>query len=628
MPIVSLRDVSYSLGGPALLEGVSFQIHPGERVCLMGRNGTGKSTLLRLVIGEAAPDSGEIIRAQNLRMAQLPQEVPPQTRGSVFHVVAAGIGTLATLIEHYHGLAHAVADGDSARMLELERCQHELELAGGWNLNRRVEAVISRLGLDPDAEMDALSGGTKRRVLLAQALVSEPDLLLLDEPTNHLDIDAITWLEEFLTGWSGTLLFVSHDRSFVHRLATRILELDRGQLADFPGDLATYLQRKEAMLESEARHNALFDKRLAQEEAWIRQGIKARRTRNEGRVRALEQMRQQRAARRMRQGLAKLHAQGAALTGKLVIEAEHVDVVLDTKIVIHAFNTTIMRGDKVGIIGPNGCGKTTLLRTLLGELTPTAGTVRHGTNLEVAYFDQYRAALDEDLSVQDVVGEGRDTVMINGKPRHVLSYLQDFLFEPGRARQPVRALSGGERNRLMLARMFSRPANVLVLDEPTNDLDVETLELLESLLVDFGGTVLLVSHDRTFLDNVVTSTLVFEGEGRVGEYVGGYNDWLRQRPAATAPAKTQPQGGRQEPTRSKPRKLSYKESRELETLPQAIEALEAERDALQALMGEAEFYQRDKAGIASSNERLAELTEQLEHAYARWETLESLKASG
>ncbi len=627
MPVVSLRDVSISLGGPALVEHVSFQIDPGERVCLMGRNGSGKSTLLRLVRGQLAPDSGQVIRAQGLRIAELPQEVPPGTRGNVFHIVAAGVGALADLIERYHALAHAVADGDTVRLGELERCQHELEAAGGWSLNQRVEAVISRLGLDAEAEMHTLSGGTKRRVLLGQALVSQPDLLLLDEPTNHLDIDTITWLEEFLAAWSGTLLFVSHDRSFVQRLATRILELDRGCLTDFPGELSVYLQRKETMLANEDRSNALFDKRLAEEEAWIRQGIKARRTRNEGRVRALQQMRRERAARRARQGTAKLQAQDAGLTGKLIVEAEHAEVVLGDNIVVRDFSTTILRGDKVGIIGPNGCGKTTLLRMLLGELVPSAGKVRHGTNLKVAYFDQYRAVLDSDRSVQDVVGEGRDTLMLNGKSRHVLSYLQDFLFEPTRARQPVAALSGGERNRLMLARMFSHPANVLVLDEPTNDLDVETLELLESLLVDFAGTVLLVSHDRTFLDNVVTSTLVFEGEGRVNEYVGGYGDWLRQRrlpsDGAATPAPTK--RVRPEPARTKPRKLSYKEVRELDTLPQQIEALESERDALQGRMGEAEFYQQDKLDIAAANQRLAELNDELEQAYARWEELEAIK---
>jgi ATP-binding cassette subfamily F protein uup len=624
MPILSFRDVALSLGHLPLLDGASFQIERGERLCLLGRNGTGKSTLLRLVTGEMQPDTGEITRASGLGVAQLAQEVPRDTAGKVFHVVAEGLGTVGELLERYHRAAHAVADGDTGRLAELERCQHALEAAGGWDLDQRVETVLSRLALDPEADLVTLSGGLKRRVLLARALVSEPDLLLLDEPTNHLDIEGITWLEEFLLGWGGTLLFVTHDRTFLQRLATRIIELDRGRLTDFPGDYATYLARKAAMLSAEETQSALFDDRLAQEEAWIRQGIKARRTRNEGRVRALERMREERAARRERSGQARMAIQAAERSGKVVVEAEGVGLDYGSGTVIRGLTTTILRGDKVGIIGPNGSGKTTLLRILIGELEPTAGRIRRGTKMEVAYFDQYRAALDEERSVQDNVGEGRDFVVLDGRPRHVLSYLQDFLFSAERARQPVKALSGGERNRLLLARLFTRPSNVLVLDEPTNDLDADTLELLEALLVDYPGTVLLVSHDRTFLNNVVTSTLVFEGAGVVNEYVGGYDDWLRQRPAPSAgrPALR----SRDEPARApreKPRKLSYKDQRELEALPQTIEALEVERDALHAQMSTPAFYQQGKAALSAAQARLEAIDAALASAYARWETLEA-----
>ena len=624
MSILSFRDVALSLGHLPLLDGVSFQVERGERLCLLGRNGTGKSTLLRLVTGEIQPDAGEITRASGLRVAQLAQEVPLATAGQVVHVVAQGLGAVGELVERYHRAAHAVADGDPGQLAALERCQHALEAAGGWHLDQRVETVLSRLALDPEAEVSTLSGGLKRRVLLARALVSEPDLLLLDEPTNHLDIEGITWLEEFLLGWGGTLLFVTHDRSFLQRLATRIIELDRGRLTDFPGDYATFLARKAALLAAEETRNALFDDRLAQEEVWIRQGIKARRTRNEGRVRALESMREERAARRERAGQARMAIQAAERSGKVVVEAEAAGFDYGGRPVIRGLTTTILRGDKVGIIGPNGSGKTTLLRLLIGEVEPTAGRVRRGTRLEVAYFDQYRAALDEEKSVQDNVGEGRDFVVLNGRQRHVLSYLQDFLFTAERARQPVKALSGGERNRLLLARLFTRPSNVLVLDEPTNDLDADTLELLEALLVEYTGTVLLVSHDRTFLNNVVTSTLVFAGAGVVNEYVGGYDDWLRQRaaPASEKPPPRARQGPARAP-REKPRKRSYKDQRELETLPRTIEALEAERDALHAQMGTPAFYQQERTLITAAQTRLEVIDAELAAAYARWETLEA-----
>ena len=629
VPILTFRNVILSLGQPPLLNGVSFAIDRGERLCLLGRNGAGKSTLLKLVAGEIQADDGEIVRAQGLKVAQLAQEVPQGTSGAVFHVVAEGLGSAGALIERYHTLAAQVAEGEAAVLAELERCQHELEAVDGWTLTQRVDTVLSRLALTAVADHDIanLSGGLKRRVMLARALVGEPDLLLLDEPTNHLDIEAITWLEEFLLGWDGALLFITHDRAFLKRLATRIIELDRGRLADFPGDYAQYLARKEALLAEEERHNALFDKRLAQEEAWIRQGIKARRTRNEGRVRALKRLREERAVRRERTGSARIAIQESERSGKIVIEAEHLGFDYDGRVIVRDLSTTIQRGDKIGIIGPNGSGKTTLLRLLLGELAPTRGTVRHGTNLQVAYFDQYRAALEEEKTVQDNVGEGSDVVTINGQRKHVLGYLQDFLFTPDRARQPVKALSGGERNRLLLAKLFTRPSNLLVLDEPTNDLDADTLELLEELVRDYAGTVLLVSHDRAFLNNVVTGSLVFEGDGVVNDYVGGYDDWLRQRPAPAAERKPADKSKAEhaEPARDKPKKLSYKDQRELDALPQKIETLEAERAGLQAQMGAPQFYQQDKTAISAFQARLAQLDAELAAAYARWEALEALR---
>ncbi|MGF1547320.1 MAG: ATP-binding cassette domain-containing protein [Thiotrichales bacterium] len=622
MPLITLNRLVLGLGQPPLLAGIDLAIDSGERLCLVGRNGAGKSTLLRLIAGEIGADDGEIVRMQGVRVAQLAQEVPHDIDGSVYHVVAGGAGSSSRLLERYHALTHAVAAGDPASLAALEQCQHELESCNGWAVSQRVDSVISRLGLDPDADFGRLSGGMKRRVLLGQALAGEPDLLLLDEPTNHLDIEAILWLENFLLGWNGALLFITHDRAFLQRLATRIVELDRGKLTDFPGDYATYLARKEALLAAEEKQNALFDKKLAQEEVWIRQGIKARRTRNEGRVTALKQMRQERAARRNITGQARIAIQSAERSGKVVVEAEAVAFGYGEQPVITGLTTTILRGDKVGIIGPNGSGKTTLLRLLLGELAPTAGRLKLGANLEVAYFDQYRAALDETRSVQDNVGEGRDMLTINGAPRHVISYLQDFLFTPERARQPVKALSGGERNRLLLAKLFTRPANVLVLDEPTNDLDADTLDLLEERLIDYSGTVLLVSHDRAFLNNVATSTLVFEGGARVAEYIGGYDDWLRQRPASTAPKSAPPEPA---PSAVKPKakKLSYKEQRELDALPRQIEALEHTREALHGQLADPTIFQRDKPDLAAIQAQLAELETALADHYARWETLEA-----
>jgi ATP-binding cassette subfamily F protein uup len=627
MPLLHLKDVSLSLGQP-LLTGVNLAIERGERLCLTGRNGAGKSTLLRVLTGAQPPDEGEVIHAPELKMAQLAQEVPQDLAGSVFHVVAGGLGAAGQLIERYHHLAQSLADASPAALAPLAACEQAIEAAGGWNLNQRVDTVISRLRLEPDAAFEQLSGGLKRRVLLARALAAEPDLLLLDEPTNHLDIAAITWLEEFLLGWRGALLFITHDRAFLARLATRIIELDRGRLHDYPGSYAAYLEQQEARLAAEVRVQALADKKLAQEEAWLRQGVKARRTRSMGRVHALLRLRAERAARRERQGSVLLAAEAAELSGKAVITARQVSFHYGGRAVVRDFSCDIQRGDRVGLIGPNGAGKTTLLRLLLGELAPHSGQVVLGSRLEPAYFDQHRAALNEEQTLMQAISPGGDFLSVNGRQRHVLSYLRDFLFSAERARQPVRALSGGERNRLLLARLFTRPSNLLVLDEPTNDLDADTLDLLEDLLAEYSGTILLVSHDRAFLNSLVTSTLVFEGDAAVNEYVGGYDDWLRQRPPAVVPAAavhsppSAPATALMPAAPVRPRKLSYKEQREREALPARIEALEAERDALQASMTTPAFYQQGAEAIAAAGARLAALEAELAAAYARWEALE------
>jgi len=631
MALLTLRNVTLAFGGPPLLDGINLQIEPGERLCLVGRNGTGKSTLMKLLSGELQADSGEVVRDQGLKVARLTQEVPHDISGLVYDVVAEGLGEQGALLAEYHHVSQQLAGGDETLLGRLERIQHQLEAIDGWQLNQKVEAVVSRLGLPADSDFSALSGGLKRRVLLARELVREPNLLLLDEPTNHLDIAAIDWLEGFLLGWNGTLLFITHDRMFLQKLATRIIELDRGQLTSWPGDYETYLKRKEEALEAEAQQNALFDKRLAQEEAWIRQGIKARRTRNEGRVRALKALRNERSERRERSGSAKIAVQGAERSGKVVIEASGIGFQYDGKPLFHDFSTTIMRGDKIGILGPNGSGKTTLLQVLLGKLAPQQGTVKLGTKLEIAYFDQHRAQLDEEASVLDNVAEGSDRVELNGQSKHIMGYLQDFLFTPERARSPVRSLSGGERNRLLLAKLFTKPSNLLVMDEPTNDLDVETLDLLEELLLDYPGTLLLVSHDRAFINNVVTSTIAFEGEGRLHEYVGGYDDWLRQRPktatgAEKAKAKGQPAPAASPQKLTKKAKLSYKEQRELDTLPQRIEELEAEVETLHGTMADPAFYQQEGEAMAKTRERLEVVEKELAEAYIRWEQLEERKA--
>ncbi len=629
MSLITLRNVHLGYGHP-LLDGVSLALEKGERVALVGRNGTGKSTLLKLIAGDLAADEGDIAYADGTRIARLDQEVPLETSGSVFDVVAAGLGEIGDAIRRFHHLSQRLAsDPSQAAMQAMEACQQVIEAAGAWDIEKMVEHLLARLDLPVDADVATLSGGLKRRVLLGKALAAEPDVLLLDEPTNHLDLDAILWLEDFLLGWPGTLVFITHDRAFLQRLATRIIELDRGRLTDFPGDYPTYLRRKEELLEAEARRNAEFDKKLAEEEAWIRQGIKARRTRDMGRVKRLVEMREERGERRVRAGQANLRVQQAERSGRLVVEAENVGFAYEGRSIVRGFSTTILRGDKVGVVGRSGCGKTTLLRLMLGQLQPTEGKIRLGTNLQIAYFDQYRAILDEDASVLDNVAQGSDRVTVNGRNIHVIGYLQDFLFTPDRARQPVRSLSGGERNRLLLARLFTQPANLLVLDEPTNDLDADTLELLEERLIDFAGTVLVVSHDRAFLNNLVTSILAFEGEARVNEYVGGYDDWVRQRPATSeAPFPAKPAAEQPAPARpgpAKPRKLSYKAQKELENLPERIEALEADIADLNNRMARPEFYQQPRDAITQSQARLAELQKTLEAAYARWEELEALK---
>ncbi|HEY6941720.1 ATP-binding cassette domain-containing protein [Dokdonella sp.] len=639
MSLVNLVNVDYSVGGPLLLDHVDLAIERNERICVVGRNGAGKSTLLRLIAGELRPDDGELRVQGGVRVARLAQEVPHDVAGSVFDVVAGALGHLGALLAEYHHLSHHldVAGNTDA----LARVQARIEAEHGWDLDRRVANVLERVELPEDAEFSALSGGMKRRVLLARALVLDPDVLLLDEPTNHLDIEAIAWLERLLLDFAGSVVFVTHDRRFLRALATRIVEVDRGRLTSWPGDYDNYLRRREERLHAEAQANALFDRKLAQEEVWIRQGIKARRTRNEGRVRALETMRRERAQRRDVGGTAKLQVGGAAASGRRVIEAKDVTFAWGGRTIVDRFSTTILRGDRVGLIGPNGSGKTTLLKLLLGELAPQRGEVRLGTNLEIAYFDQHRAHLREDASALDNVAEGREYIEIGGSRKHALGYLQDFLFSPDRARAPITALSGGERNRLLLAKLFAKPSNLLVMDEPTNDLDVETLELLEELLAGYPGTLLLVSHDRDFIDNVVTSTLVLEGGGRVGEYVGGYSDWLRQapramerttdatardRPAARAADATsplpQPPVSAAAPSPAK-RKLSYKESRELDELPARIETLETRIAAIGEAMQEADFYQQDSARIVAANDELAALQAELDAAYARWSELDA-----
>jgi ABC transport system ATP-binding/permease protein len=624
--LLSLKQITVSFGGPNLLDKIDFQLERGERVCLVGRNGAGKSTLMKLIAGEIKADSGEIIGTQTIKIARLEQEVPIGTHGSVFDVVAAGLGEITPLLVEYHRCLHELEKSSSEALLNrLEKAQHKLEAVDGWSVEQQVETVISRLSLDADADFDSLSGGKKRRVLLAQALVKQPDILLLDEPTNHLDIESITWLENFLKNYGGTLLFITHDRTFLQALATRIVQLDRGQLSSFPGDYQNYLKKREEILAAEAEQYAQQDKKLAQEEIWIRQGIKARRTRNEGRVRALEKMRRERSQRRERQGNANMQLQEADRSGKLVIEANQIGQRYQGKTLFENFSIRIQRGDRIGIIGPNGCGKSTLLSILLKRQAPESGEVKHGTNLEIAFFDQLRSQLNEEESIVENVGQGSDHVDINGSRKHIIGYLQDFLFTPERARTPVKALSGGERNRLLLAKLFTQPANLLVMDEPTNDLDAETLELLEDLLMNYKGTLLLVSHDRAFINNVVTSSIVFDPDGQLREYVGGYDDWLRQwQQTQKKPSKSAKKDSAQvKPAQKKKSTLTYQEQLDLRSLPGKIEELEARLQAFNQLMSDPDFYQQDADEITRVQQQVKETQDELDAAFERWEALEA-----
>ena len=629
MSLIRLRNIQVSFGGPAILENISMSIDAGERLCLLGRNGTGKSTLLKVISREVKAESGDLEYKQNLKLAVLDQEPRGNLSGIIFDVVAMGLGKNAKYLQDYHHALHNFTlDHNDQTTAELERAQNQVDIHDAWQLNQQVEEVLSRMQLDGDMDYASLSGGMKRRVLLAKALVIKPDILLLDEPTNHLDLNAIQWLEEQLLNYKGALMFITHDRSFMRNIATRIVELDRGSLTSYPGDYDTYLRRKAEALHAEEVANAQFDKKLAQEEVWIRQGIKARRTRNEGRVRALQKMRNERSERRQQLGKVSMATAKAERSGKLVAEAENVSFDYEGKPLIENLNTTILRGDKIAILGPNGVGKTTLLRLLLGELEPSSGKIQTGTKQEVAYFDQFRAQLDDQASVIDNLSQGREFVEINGNRKHVIGYLQDFLFAPERARSPVSMLSGGERNRLLLAKLFSKPSNILVLDEPTNDLDIETLELLEELVMEYPGTVLVVSHDREFVNNVVTSTLVFEGDAQVNEYVGGYDDWLQQAKnktgTANAAVKAAAVENKQEANvkTEKPKKLSYKDQRELDALPAQIESFEAEVENLQAMMASDSFYKQEKEKIVEVQEQLEKAQASLAHCYNRWEELE------
>lgn len=629
MALIKLESACLAYGHVPLLDKVDLQIDPGERVCLVGRNGAGKSTLMRVMEGVAELDEGGLWKKPDLRVGILSQEVPQLDELSVYDVVADGLDRMGKVIAEYHHVLHDMeTDTSEAIYTKLARLQDDIESNDGWNLEQRITTVITKLELPEDALMGSLSGGYKRRVMLARALVLEPELLLLDEPTNHLDVEAIQWMEEFLLGFNGAVLFITHDRTFLRHLATRIVELDRGKITSWPGDYDNYIKTKEERAIIEEQQNALFDKKLAQEEVWIRQGIKARRTRNEGRVRDLEKLRKERSARLNKVGNVNLQVESGESSGKIVIEAEGISKSFGDRTIVKSLSTKVMRGDRIGILGPNGVGKSTLLKMLLGELEPDTGTVALGTKLSVAYFDQQRATLDPEKTVADNLNFGSDTITINGRSRHVMSYLQDFLFPPARVRSPVKSLSGGERNRLLLARLFIQPANLLVLDEPTNDLDVETLELLEELLCNYDGTLILVSHDRTFLDNVVTSTLAFEGDGQIYEYVGGYEDWLRQSRQSkqktevkTADVKSATDKETKKEKTATKAKLSYNDQRELDGLPKLIEGLESEQDDIQKKMSEPDFYKGEQTEIDSTLARLAELEKELEHAYERWEEL-------
>lgn len=640
MPYLTLTQAQLAFGHVALLDGVDFQLDEGERVGLIGRNGGGKSSLLKVLAGQAALDDGSVWRSPRMRICYVSQEPVLDPEATVFNAVAEGLGDLRQIISEYHRLSHALAEpgADHEALLDaLQPLQTALEAQNGWAVQAKIETVIQRLELDADVRVKTLSGGVKKRVALAQALVVEPDVLMLDEPTNHLDFSSIEWLEGLLNDFRGSVLFITHDRAFLDHVATRIVELDRGKLASFPGNFSTYGRAKEEMLKDEAVHNAKFDKVLAQEEAWIRQGVKARRVRNEGRVRRLEALRLERAARRERVGRVAMNVEAGERSGKLVAELNHVAKSFGGRKIIDDFSCRIQRGDKIGLLGPNGSGKSTLLKIILGELAPDSGSVKLGTKLAVAYFDQLRAQLDENATLADTISQGSDYIEIGGTKKHVISYLGDFLFAPERARSPVSSLSGGERNRLLLARLFSRPANVLVLDEPTNDLDIETLELLEELLSEYDGTLFLVSHDRAFLDNVVTQVIAFEGDGKLGEYAGGYDDFIRaknfmrqqegQKSGKKAAQAVKPDEEKPvpnpEPLQKAATKLSFKEARELEGLPGRISVLEEEREGLVATLGSGSLYRDNPQHAKQLQARSAEIESELGALMARWEELEA-----
>lgn len=629
--LISLDNVSLAYGLEPLLDKVKLQINKGERVCLIGRNGAGKSSLLKIVEGILLPDGGNVWRKPHLRLARLAQELPRNISVTVYNYVSEGLAETGRLLSEYHDITQRMTTSHTPDDFSLlEQIQHKIDACNGWQFEQNIKTILTRLDLNPDRRLDELSGGWQRRVALAKALVASPELLLLDEPTNHLDIEAIQWLEDQLIASGCGLLFITHDRALLQRLATRIIELDRGNLTSWPGDYDNFLRRKDEMLHAEAKQNADFDKKLAQEEVWIRQGIKARRTRNEGRVRSLEDMRLQRSKRREIQGKASFNVNEADKSGQLVIDAQHITHRFDEKIVIKDFSQRIIRGDRIGLIGPNGVGKSTLLNILLGNIKPESGTVTQGTKLQIAYFDQQREALDLEKTVIDNVAEGMETIEINGIKKHIMSYLTDFLFTPQRARTPVKALSGGECNRLLLARLFSKPANLLVMDEPTNDLDIETLELLEELLSNYNGTLLLVSHDRAFLDNVVTSTLVFEGEGVIEEYIGGYKDWLQQKQDSQLENVSSSKSAQFKSVSEQPKqikKLSYKEQKELDGLPKLIENLEAEQVEIQKIISSTEFYKKNQEAVSQTLARLNKVETDLEKAYKRWDELEAMVKS-
>lgn len=626
MALISVNDVSMSFGGPLLLDKVSFQIEEGQRICIVGRNGEGKSTLLRLLSADLKPDDGIISTARGISVARLSQKVPETLEGTIFEVVAGGLGKLGSTVAEYQKISSNLDDSKLERMAEIEE---ELLNQGGWEALRNVETIISKLSLENSLRFESLSGGLKRRTLLARALASNPDILLLDEPTNHLDIDSISWLEEFIKRHVKTLVFITHDRMFLRSVATRIIELDRGNLADWTCDYDTFLKRKDELLAAEEKTNAEFDKKLAREEVWIRQGIKARRTRNEGRVRALKKMRDERRSRREKIGKVKMEIQEANKSGKVVAEAIDITFAWDDKPIFKNFSTLIVRGDRVGIIGPNGAGKTTLIHALLGDIKPQSGQIKLGTKLEVSYFDQHREQLDPEMTVRDSIADGNDVVTINGGTKHVIGYLKDFLFSADRANSPVKVLSGGERNRLLLARLFTRPSNLLVMDEPTNDLDAETLDLLEDRIMEYPGTVIIVSHDRAFLNNVVSSTIAFEGDGVVNEYIGGYDDWLRQKPEPEPEKKEKSAKPKPVKKESRPVKLSYKEQREKEALsteilelPKKIEELESGIEEIHNSMSQPEFYQQAQDDITAVQTKLEALEAELETVFERWEYVE------